>query len=152
MPSDAESLSRLLEAIEEDGGEPDFHPHPLTLDGAEAVTVESQDVYLVGVDGTRVVAYGMLRGWRDGFEIPSLGIAVHPEARRQGFGRAMMLALHAAARDRGAVRIRLRVREGNGAAIALYSSLGYRFGGTDRGQVVGILDLADPSLGAQTAE
>ncbi len=56
-----------------------------------------------------IVAYGMLRGWDEGYETPSLGIAVHSEWQARGVGRRMMEHLHQVARVRGAKRIRLKV-------------------------------------------
>ncbi len=58
------------------------------------------------------------RGW-----IGGLGIV--PEARRQGFGRALMEAVHEQARSRGIEEISLEVIEGNDAAFRLYENLGY---------------------------
>ncbi len=58
------------------------------------------------------------RGW-----IGGLGIV--PEARRQGFGRALMDAAHEQARSRKIEEISLEVIEGNDAAFRLYENLGY---------------------------
>lgn len=119
-----------------------FHPHP--LDGAAAAEVCAQageDVYYALVEGDRVVAYGFLRGWDEGYEIPSLGIAVHPDERGRGLGRALMEELHAAARARGAPAVRLKVYPENEAAVALYRDLGYELGGEEDGQLVGMLRL-----------
>jgi len=46
----------------------------------------------------------MLRGWDEGYETPSLGIAVHPDARGLGLARTFMGFLHAAASFQGAAR------------------------------------------------
>ncbi len=94
------------------------------------------DVYLVAEAGGELVAYGMLRGWDEGYEIPSLGIAVHRDRQGRGYGRAMMTALHDAARERGAMKIRLRVHPENGRARSLYERLGYVDAGEERGQRV----------------
>jgi ribosomal protein S18 acetylase RimI-like enzyme len=83
----------------------------------------------------------MLRGWDEGFEVPYLGIAIHPGERGQGYGRVLMEYLHAAARERGAVRVMLKVYEDNEAAVRLYRSLGYCFGERSDGQLVGVLEL-----------
>ena len=87
-----------------------------------------------------LVAYGILRGWDEGFEIPSLGILVSRPHRGRGIGRRVMNALHSLARLRGAESVRLRVAPGNSAARALYEAMGYVFDGTmDRGELVGAL-------------
>jgi ribosomal protein S18 acetylase RimI-like enzyme len=119
-----------------------FHPHP--FDAAEARKIAAysgKDLYFVLVDGNRVLSYGMLRGWDEGFTIPSLGIIVAAEARGKGVARLTMQLLHFAARRRGAPKIRLKVYEGNVQAVALYRSLGYQFANKEAEQVVGFLDL-----------
>ncbi|MFK4873406.1 GNAT family N-acetyltransferase [Novosphingobium sp. ZW T3_23] len=52
-------------------------------------------------------------------------MAVLPKARGQGVGRALMLAVEAEARARGACKITLEVLSGNATAKGLYASLGY---------------------------
>jgi len=52
-------------------------------------------------------------------------MAVLPKARGKGVGRALMLAVEAEARTRGACKITLEVLSGNAAAKGLYASLGY---------------------------
>ena len=125
-PDLAEPLAELFEALRSAGDERWFHPHPLTREEAERLCAyEGRDLYAVLVDGERVVAYGMLRGWDAGFEIPNLGIAVHPEARGRGAGRALIERLHEEARSRGARRVRLTVYTANDPARRLYEQLGY---------------------------
>ena len=57
-------------------------------------------------------------------------IAVRPDCRRQGLGRAVVQALIDEARARGVTDIYLEVRVSNEAAIALYCSLGFSVVGT----------------------
>lgn len=52
-------------------------------------------------------------------------VQVRPERRGQGWGRALMEALHAAAAGLGAESVALNVFGHNAPAIALYDSLGY---------------------------
>jgi ribosomal protein S18 acetylase RimI-like enzyme len=54
---------------------------------------------------------------------------VAPEARRVGVGLALVEAVIAWARTRGAVRLVLRVTQGNTAAESLYARAGLRFTG-----------------------
>lgn len=53
-------------------------------------------------------------------------IAVDPSARGRGLGAALLGAAERSARRRGAVLLRLEVRQDNPAAIALYEARGYR--------------------------
>jgi ribosomal-protein-alanine N-acetyltransferase len=120
-----------------------FHPHPFTPEAArERCAYVGHDVYCVALVDDRVLGYGMLRGWDEGYDIPSLGIAIHADARGIGLGRAMMMYLHVEAKRRGAPRIRLKVYPDNQPAMALYRSLGYVFQPElVSGQLVGFKEL-----------
>lgn len=136
-------FAAFLERLRASGGERQFHPHPLDADAAAVLVRRTgRDQYYVMTQGDSVVAYGMLRGWDEGFETPSLGIAVDPAWRSLGIARAMMLFLHAAARRQGARRIRLTVGADNAGAIALYRSLGYELEPHAEGVLVGTMALA----------
>ncbi len=54
-----------------------------------------------------------------------LTLAVHPDARRRGEGRALIHEAEALAQARGAKQMFLEVRDDNTAAKALYESAGY---------------------------
>jgi ribosomal protein S18 acetylase RimI-like enzyme len=119
-----------------------FHPHPFTAEKAKNLChYEGKDLYYIALDGTRILGYGMLRGWDEGYDIPSLGIVLHPELRGIGLGKLFMHFLHAAAKLRGARRIRLKVYPENEVAVNLYKNLGYCYEETHEGQLIGFLDL-----------
>jgi ribosomal protein S18 acetylase RimI-like enzyme len=134
-------LADLFAALRDAGEERWFHPHPLTDAEAERLCAyHGRDAYAVLVEDGRAVAYGLLRGWDDGFEIPSLGLAVHPAERGRGLGRELMERLHQEARARGATRVRLTVYADNEPARRLYEDLGYEL--EERGDdLVGFLAL-----------
>lgn len=133
-------------ALRAAGDEKHFHPHPLTDGEARRrARYVGKDLYYTLVESGRVLGYGMLRGWDEGYEVPSLGIAVHPNARGVQLGELLMRFLHAAARRRGATRVRLTVYPDNTAAIALYRKLGYSFQAADNGRLIGLIDLREPS-------
>jgi ribosomal-protein-alanine N-acetyltransferase len=140
--ADAAPLGRLFEALREAGYEPHFHPHPLDASTAAAVTAYAgPDVYCVAERDGEIVGYGMLRGWEEGYDVPSLGIAVAPVARGTGAAAALMYFLHELARARGADSVRLKVYPDNERALRLYRRLGYVFEGEEDGQLVGRLRL-----------
>jgi ribosomal-protein-alanine N-acetyltransferase len=144
-PDNVGGLCELLESLVASGEARAFHPHAFdrhTLESLCRPAVGPRDEYWVAVEDRQVVAYGLLRGWSEGYEVPSLGIAVHPGARGRGVARSMMEHLHDVARDRGAVRVRLKVYRDNAAAIRLYAALGYRLEPLNDREFLGFADLA----------
>lgn len=142
-PAHASALATFFERLQTCGIGNYFHPHPLTAEEApRRATYRGRDFYCVLLRGGQVIGYGMLRGWDEGYEVPSLGIVVDPAAQGQGHGRRLMELLHATARARGAKRIRLKVHPDNTRALALYRSLGYEFSGQEQGQLVGYFGVA----------
>lgn len=79
----------------------------------------------------RLAAYGGLEHVLDTASI--INIAVHPDFRRRGYGRAILSALESKACEFGAQIIFLDVRESNEPAKSLYLSSGYRIAGIRRG-------------------
>ncbi|WP_025156638.1 ribosomal protein S18-alanine N-acetyltransferase [Leifsonia aquatica] len=73
----------------------------------------------------RIDAYAGLLAPRGAGEGDIQTIAVAPNARRHGVARALMNALIAEARSRGAREVFLEVRADNPGAQALYVSLGF---------------------------
>jgi ribosomal protein S18 acetylase RimI-like enzyme len=53
-------------------------------------------------------------------------VAVHPDYRGRGIGRALTARALEFARQRGVPRVWLQVRQGNGPAIRIYESLGFK--------------------------
>jgi len=88
----------------------------------------AKSLLLVVDDDGSLSAYALLR--MQGRLGHLLSLAVDPQARRQGHGRALIQAVEDAARSRGARHMQLELREDNASARALYHSLGYRRHGT----------------------
>lgn len=81
--------------------------------GASAVLVVREGDVLAG---SVMTGFDGHRGW-------VYYLAVAPDHRRKGLGRALMAAAEAWLRARGAPKIQLMVREGN-EAVAFYEALG----------------------------
>src|SRR5690606_12616209 len=67
-----------------------------------AEVASGHNVYLVDVDGNRIVGYGGVRALRGGADADIQTIALAPEVRGQGRGRALLRALTHEAVGRGA--------------------------------------------------
>ena|SRR6266545_1547083 len=143
--ADNELLNKLADffnSLRQEGDEVFFHPHPLTHDQVmKLVHYAGDDEYYALVDERRVLAYGMLRGWDEGFEIPSLGVAVAPSERGCGIAPLMMQFLQLVAKRRNADSVRLTVHPENTRAIRLFRRSGYEFQQSPDGRIVGYLKL-----------
>lgn len=68
---------------------------------------------------------GFLLAWHVADELSLLDVAVAPDERRRGVGRALVDALLDYGRRQGARLVLLEVRVSNAAAIALYRAFGF---------------------------
>ena len=120
------ALARFFDDLAAAGDAVFFHPHKGDVRTLRVIAEHpGEDVYLLFLSEDEVLAYGLLRGWSEGYAIPSLGIAVHPRARGGGLGHLMMEYLETTARRRYAPAVRLRVHKDNEHALAMYQRRGY---------------------------
>ena len=78
--------------------------------------------WVADLDG-RVIA--MVVGWILVDEIHIATLATHPDFRRQGIGKNLLLHTLSFAKEEGAQSAFLEVREGNFAAIEMYRQFGF---------------------------
>lgn len=90
----------------------------------------SLSCWLVALDGETVAGYVGSQTVMD--ETDMMNVAVHPDFRRQGVARALILALIGELKKRGSRCLTLEVRASNDPARALYESLGFAHVGTRR--------------------
>lgn len=127
-PKWQEGLKLFFQALKDNGDANLFCPHPADEETiSQLVRYKGKDIYCLLVEEENILGYGLLRGWDEGYQIPSLGIAIHPSARGAGLGRIFMDFLHVMSFRRGASEVRLRVLKINEKAICLYRSFGYVF-------------------------
>lgn len=67
----------------------------------------------------------MMVGWLIMDELHIATIATHPDYRRRGIGKKLLLHALRAAKAEGVTRAFLEVREGNHAALSMYRNLGF---------------------------
>ena len=78
----------------------------------------SDILVLDDLTGSVMVGHDGHRGWL-------YYVAVAPDRRRQGFGRALVAAAEAWLKQRGVPKVHLMVRETNQAVASFYQRLGY---------------------------
>ncbi len=99
-----------------------------------------RDTFLVAQAGRHLSGY--IAGLMDGYQGYIASIAVAPESRRQGIGRALLDAVQHKFIARGANAMALHVRAGNAPAIALYRQFGF----ATQQQVAGYYADGTPAL------
>jgi len=103
-----------------------FDPFPLDAATARAIALEPRrDLYFIAVGAAGAVGFSMLRGFDEGYAIPSFGIFIDAGHRGRGLGKQLTAWTVQQARDRGCPAVRLSVYSSNRTALALYSSLGF---------------------------
>jgi len=126
-PDDLKPLAQFFEANNHVETTRQFNPFPLTVETARWIVLEPhQDCYFVAATGTGgIIGFGMLRGWDEGYEIPSFGILVGAAIRGNGIGRELISYAIETACERDCPSIRLSVYEDNTSAIKFYKGLGF---------------------------
>jgi len=100
-----------------------FKPHDYTKETL-INNVESDDKFYIMSFNNTIIAYGMLRGYQEGYKIPSLGILIGEDYRGKGYSKTMMRFLENEA-SKTSDEIRLTVFKKNITAISLYKKMGY---------------------------
>lgn len=97
---------------------------PWSAQSLELLTREGIGTGVVYIEDGKVVAYGGMLCVVDQGQITN--VAVHPDYRRRGIGRAIVGALLKIAMDERFEEVTLEVRKSNEGAQALYRSMGFR--------------------------
>lgn len=121
-----------------------FHPHPMTREAAADIcrrATQGRDLYFVARDEGRVVGYAMLRGWDEGYEVPSFGVCVHPQVRNLGIGKQLLQHSIEACHTRNSPRLRLTVYKTNVRAVHVYQKVGFTFTDKNEQELIGLLEL-----------
>lgn len=144
-PPDAAALGDFLVAAHDHAPTAElFHPHPLTREFAAELCGKLsaiKDRYFALFVGDRVAGYAMLRGWDEGYKVPSFGICVHPALQNAGVGHLLTTFGIDESKRAGAEKVRLTVYKRNERAAHLYAKYGFVFTEKDADSWVGVLDL-----------
>jgi ribosomal-protein-alanine N-acetyltransferase len=123
---DGEMLARFFAGNRAPSASRSFDPFELTAERAQLiVSGSSRDRFYLAWLEKELVAMSMLRGFDEGYAIPSFGILVDRRHRGRGIGRKVTIWTLDAAREQRCQAVRLTVYASNSAAVALYRSLGF---------------------------
>lgn len=132
---DAEAQVRVLATVAEEGliaTEPPVDIEARAARARETIEGEEPDAHWVlEIDGHIVGSAGLHSTNSPG--VQSLGMAILPEFRGRGGGRALLDAMLKYARGNGTHKVELDVWPDNAAGIALYASAGFEVEGLRRG-------------------
>ena len=132
--AEAGAIGQLLHDFNHEFGEPT--PSPSALADRITLLLGDGDTLVLlageGPDGIAVLRFRRAI-WSTGFECNLAELYVAPHRRKQGIGRALMVAAVNEARRRGADTMNIEVDEPDFEARKLYESMGFtnRTGGTD---------------------
>ena len=126
-PDDADSLERFLVRNDVPAVVGSFDPFPFTTSTARRIAFETRrDHYYGAFLGRRLIALSMLRGWDEGYDVPSFGIAVDADFHGRGLGTRMTTWTIEQARELGCRQVRLSVYGSNDTAYRIYERMGFR--------------------------
>ena len=126
MPADAARLGEFFKANATATTLRHFSPFRLDEATARQIALEPRrDVYFAALLGDSFVGLSLLRGWDEGFDIPSFGMVIDERLRGKGVGRRLMEWTLGAAKQKGCSHVRLSVNASNRAGMHLYESIGF---------------------------
>jgi ribosomal protein S18 acetylase RimI-like enzyme len=127
-PSDAETITDFNIRMAKETESIDLNPDTVGRGVRAALADPQKAIYFVAEVGGRVVGQLMIThewsDWRDGDIWWVQSVYVHPDQRKVGAFKALYRHAERAAKDAGAVGIRLYVDEHNEGAQAAYVRLG----------------------------
>ena len=101
----------------------DAHRPPDTAGAIATLHLRDPDALILAVDGDQIVG-SVIAGW-DGWRCHLYRLAVDPERRRTGIGRALIEAAENRIRALGGSRIDAMVLDDNPRAHAIWAARGY---------------------------
>ncbi|HEY3759870.1 MAG TPA: GNAT family N-acetyltransferase [Solirubrobacteraceae bacterium] len=125
-PEHIEELTTLFERNRMSAVTEMFDPFPLDAAQARKIALHGgEDAFYLARSDKLAVGFSMLRGFDEGYAIPSFGIFVDRESQGWGVGRKLTAWTIEQARAGGCPAVRLTVYAANVAACRLYESLGF---------------------------
>ena len=125
-PGDRPALGRFLRRNDVPEVTGHFHPFPMTEVTAEEISLRpGADRYYGAFIEGRLVALSMLRGWNEGFDVPSFGIVVDAAWHGRGIGSMLTDFTLERVPWLGSERVRLTVYKSNDRAYRMYADRGF---------------------------
>jgi GNAT superfamily N-acetyltransferase len=88
-----------------------------------------RDRYFAMFDGERMLCLGIMRGWDEGYEIPTLGIVAHHEMHGKGHGFRLLLWGIELGKQLGCKKMRATTFKTHTVVIKMLEKTGFRITG-----------------------
>ena len=144
---DEKKLASFFKVIKKHNLHNFFHPHPFNLKTAKKIIEISEsdksDLYYLVLDKNEQIAgYFMLRGFDEGYSVPSFAIVVHPDYMNRGIGKQVTIVAIKICERLKIGKMMLKVYEDNIVAQKMYRSLNFTFSKSDKkDELVGRLNI-----------
>lgn len=141
-PEDARALSEMLRAQPAEYARFFYAFSFDEGDIARMLAARRRDVYMGLLWGGELAGFFMLRGWDEGYEVPSLGTFVAEGYRGRGLMPLTVELTRVICRLRGTTRVMYKSHPGNAPARKA-AAMGFRQGGVDpaTGNLIFYLDV-----------
>jgi [ribosomal protein S18]-alanine N-acetyltransferase len=103
-----------------------FNPFPMNEKTARNIACTIHlDRYYIALLKDKIIGFCMLRGWDEGYFLPSFGMLVDSCYKNRGLGKRMLKFALMEAKELGCKQIKLSVYTSNTVALRLYTSFGF---------------------------
>lgn len=126
-PDEEPALVRFFEANDRPQVTDLFFAFPFTAETATRICRDlRKDRYFATFLGEEIVCLGMLRGWDEGYEIPTFGMTADYRHNGRGYGWRMWRWVMGYAAQLGARKLRITTHLHNEIIIGMAQKLGFR--------------------------
>jgi len=126
-PKDEEALTRFF--LENNRPEITDLFRAFAMDATSAKRIchgPRRDRYFAMYEGEMIVCFGMLRGWDEGYEVPTFGLTADHRSNGRGHGWRMWRWAIGLARDLGAKKLRITTDLKNAIILGMAAKLGFK--------------------------
>jgi len=125
-PKHSSALARFMQENDVPEIVKTFNPFPMTSETAKKIAcTPRRDHYYGAFLDERIIGLSMLRGWDEGYTVPSFGIMVDHRFHSKGVGKRMLDYTIQQAVRLDCQHVRLSVFASNRTAVYLYASRGF---------------------------
>ncbi|MBN2305156.1 MAG: GNAT family N-acetyltransferase [Anaerolineae bacterium] len=126
QPDDFEQLAYFFEENNRPEVTRLFTAFPLTRETARQIALDDhEDRYYLALQDHRIVGLVMLRGWDEGYDVPSIGIFIDYRRQGEGLGRCAVEFVVEEARRLGCKRARATHYAANQRMGHIFETLGF---------------------------